>query len=311
VADLQKIAVVTGAFSFTGQYVTRLMLERGWQVRTITHHPDRPHTLAERVEAFPYDFDRPDKLRHTLRGASTLVNTYWVRFPRGAVDYTAAARDTQTLVDAARDAGLQRIAHVSIANASADSSLGYYRGKAETERAVIASGLGYAIVRPTVIFGVEDILINNIAWFVRHFPAFAIPGDGRYGIRPIFVEDLARLLVDGAEGTGDTTADAVGPESFAFEELVRTVASQLGRHPRLVHLPGVAAHALTSIAGALVGDVVLTLDESQGLQQSLLAVDGPATGRTSLTEWLAEYRDRVGIRYASELARHYTGVVRV
>ncbi len=310
-ADLPKIAVVTGAFSFTGQYVTRLLLERGWQVRTLTHHPDRPHALGERVEACPYDFDRPDKLRHTLRGASTLVNTYWVRFPRGAVDYTVAVRDTQTLVDAARDAGLQRIVHVSIANASADSPLGYYRGKAETERAVVASGLGYAIVRPTVIFGIEDILINNIAWFVRHFPVFAIPGDGRYGIRPIFVEDLARLLADGAEATDNTTADAVGPESFTFEDLVRTVASKLGRHPRLVHLPAVVAHALTSMAGAFVGDVVLTWDEYQGLQQNLLAVNGPATGPTSLTAWLAEYRDRVGTRYASELARHYVRVAQV
>ena len=58
---------------------------------------------------------------------------------------------------------------------------------------MIDSGLSYAILRPTVIFGIEDILINNIAWFVRRFPFFGIPGNGRYGVRPIYVEDMARL----------------------------------------------------------------------------------------------------------------------
>ena len=201
---------ITGAFSYTGKYATRLLLERGYEVRTLTNHPpgehpdyaERTNPSGERVSVFPYNFERPDELRRSLEGASVLINTYWVRFPRGEMNFETAVRNSRTLIKAAKDAGIQRIVHVSIANPSLDSPLGYYKGKAEVEQEVIASGLSYAILRPTVIFGAEDILINNIAWFVRRLPVFGIPGDGRYGIRPIYVEDMARLLVDAAERRG-------------------------------------------------------------------------------------------------------------
>jgi uncharacterized protein YbjT (DUF2867 family) len=93
-----------------------------------------------------------------------------VRFPHGTSTFETAVQNTRTLIQAAKDAGIQRIIHVSIANPSLDSPLEYYSGKAKLERAVMDAGLSYAILRPTVIFGTEDILINNIAWFIRHFP---------------------------------------------------------------------------------------------------------------------------------------------
>ncbi|HEY1502308.1 MAG TPA: NAD(P)H-binding protein [Acidobacteriaceae bacterium] len=176
--------VITGALSYTGKYVTRLLLSHGHQIRTLTNHPERENPFGERVQVFPYSFHDPEQLRRTLHGASTLINTYWVRFPHGASTFETAVQNTRTLIAAAKDAGVRRIVHVSIANPSAESPLGYYRGKAQLEQAVIDSGLSYAILRPTVIFGVEDILINNIAWFLRRFPVFGIPGDGRYAIRP-------------------------------------------------------------------------------------------------------------------------------
>jgi NADH dehydrogenase len=200
---------------------------------------------------------------------------------------------------------VKRIVHVSIANPSLESPLGYYRGKAELEQAVIESGLSYAILRPTVIFGPEGILINNIAWFVRHFPVFAIPGDGRYRIRPIFVEDMARLIMDAAEGGQNTVVDAVGPETYTFEDLVRKIAAQLNLSTRLVHVPTVFAYLATRLAGWLVGDVVLTWEEYKGLMGDLLAPNGPANGETRLSEWLTTNRGRVGRMYASEVARHY------
>jgi NADH dehydrogenase len=209
------------------------------------------------------------------------------------------------LIAAAKDAGVRRIVHVSIANPSVQSPLGYYKGKAQLEQAVIDSGLSYAILRPTVIFGTEDILINNIAWFIRRFPVFGIPGDGQYSIRPIYVEDMARLLVDAVNESGNIVRDAVGPETFTFEELVKLIAMKLRRPARLVHLPTVLAYVSTLLTGWLVGDVVLTWEEYKGLMGNLLAPRGPATGQTRLSEWLAENRERVGRRYASEVARHY------
>jgi uncharacterized protein YbjT (DUF2867 family) len=297
--------VITGAFSYTGKYTTRLLLNRGHRIRTLTYHPNRENPFGESVQVFAYNFDRPDQLRESLRGASALINTYWVRFPHGESTFETAVQNTRTLIAAAREAGVKRIVHVSIANPSADSPLGYYKGKAQLEQAVIESGLSYAIVRPTVIFGVEDILINNIAWFVRRFPVFAIPGDGRYAIRPIYVEDMAQLLADTVDQPGNTVLDAVGPETFAFEELVRLISGKVGRPVRLVHLPTPLAYVATLVTGWFVGDVVLTWEEYKGLMGNLLAPQGPSTGQTRLTEWLAENLERVGRRYASEVGRHF------
>src|SRR5579871_1861597 len=268
---MAKTITITGAFSYTGKYATRLLLERGYQVRTLTNHPRRESPFGDRVEAFPYSFDRPDLLGETLRGTSTLINTYWVRFPHGRSTFESAVANTKTLIAAAKDAGVKRIVHVSIANPSEESPLGYYRGKAQLEKAVIESGLSYAILRPTVIFGAEYILINNIAWFVRHFPVFGIPGDGRYRIRPIYVEDVARLIAGVAQGQQNCVLDAVGPETFTFEDLVRLVAEKVGRPARVIHLPAPLAYLATLVTGWFVGDVILTWQEYRGLMADLLA----------------------------------------
>src|SRR5579863_9928303 len=302
--------VITGAFSYTGKYTTRLLLERGYEVRTLTGHPPandrgRSNPFGDRVQILPYSFDRADELRRSLEGASVLINTYWVRFPHGGTNFATAVRNTRTLIQAAKDAGVQRIVHVSIANPSLESRLGYYRGKAEVEEAVMASGLSYAILRPTVIFGAEDILINNIAWFVRHLPVFGIPGDGRYGIRPIYVEDMARLLAGAADQHSNSVIDAVGPETFTFEELVQLIALRVGRPVRLIHLPTGLAYVSTLVTGWIIGDVVLTWEEYRGLMSNLLASDGPSAGETRLSRWLAENGERLGRDYASEVARHF------
>lgn len=301
----RETVVITGAFSYTGKYATQILLDRGYRIRTLTYHPERENPFGDKVQVFPYNFDNPERLTETLRGASTLINTYWVRFPRGQATFEGAVQNTRTLIDAAKEAGVRRIIHVSIASPSLDSPLGYYKGKAQLEQAVAESGLAYTILRPTVIFGLEDILINNIAWFVRHFPVFAIPGDGRYRIRPIFVEDMARLIVDAVKGEGNSVRDAVGPETYTFEELVRLIADQLGRRIRVVHVLMSVAYSATRVAGWFVGDVVLTWEEYKGLMANLLAPDGPPTGETRLSHWLAANRELIGKRYASEVGRHY------
>jgi uncharacterized protein YbjT (DUF2867 family) len=297
--------VITGAFSYTGKYVTRLLLDRGFRVRTLTFHPQRENEFGNAVEVFPYNFRNPDKLDRSLRGASCLVNTYWIRFPRGRSTFEEAVNNSRALIQAAKSAGVTRMVHVSIANPSLNSPLAYYRGKALVEQAVIDSGLSSMILRPTVIFGREDILVNNIAWFVRHFPVFGIPSDGCYGVRPIFVGDMAKLIVDAIEQRNNEVVDAVGPETFSFEELVRLIAANIGKPVRMVHVPTLLAHLATQFAGLFLRDVVLTWEEYQGLTSDLLATKGQSTGQTRLTEWLSQNRDRLGRYYASEVARHF------
>ena len=297
--------VVTGAFSYTGKYATHLLLQRGYQVRTLTFHPNRESPFGERVQVFPYHFDRPDKLRAILQGASTLINTYWVRFPRGSSTFEAAVRNTRVLIQAATDAGVQRIVHVSIANPSLDSALGYYRGKARLEQTVRDSGLSYAILRPAVIFGRGDILINNIAWFVRRFPLFLIPGDGRYQIQPICVEDMAELIVRAVEREDNYVLEAVGPEIFTFEELVKLIGAAVDRPVHVLHLPAPVVYLATRVTGWFLRDVVLTWEEYKGLMHNLLVSDCSPTGKTQLSHWLHENHRHLGVHYASELARHF------
>src|SRR3990172_9212810 len=190
-----KIAV-TGSFSYSGKYITRRLLARGEEVFTLTNHPRRPNPFEGRAKAYPLDFDDAAELTANLKGAHVLVNTYWVRFDKGTNTQPRAVENTRTLVNAAVEAGLKRIVHISITNPSADSRLPYFWGKAKNEKTVIESGLSYAILRPTVLFGKEDILINNIAWILRRFPFFALPGGGSHRLQPVFVDDLAQLAVE-------------------------------------------------------------------------------------------------------------------
>ncbi len=299
------VHVVTGANGYTGKYIARLLLDRGDAVRSLTGHFNRPSPYGDRVPLHLLDFDHPDRLRESLRGADTLFNTYWVRFNYGTTTYAGAVARTKVLFEAARDAGVRRIVHVSIANPSLDSPFEYYRGKAELEKFLGEFGVPHAIVRPTVIFGDEDILINNMAWCLRHFPFFGVPGHGRYRMQPIFVEDMARLCVEAAGRQGSETFDACGPEVFTFDEWLRAIAKAIGVRARLVHLPRRLAWWASKFVGWRVGDVILTWEEVGGLSAGLLESREPARGTTRLTDWLAGHAARAGGTYASELARHF------
>jgi len=250
------------------------------------------------------DFDDARTLARALEGVEVLFNTYWVRFPRGAATHEAAVAASAGLFRAAREAGVRRIVHVSITHPSADSPLSYFRGKAAVEAALVASGVSHAILRPAVLFGEGDVLLNNVAWVARRFPVIGIPA-GDYGVRPIHVGDFARIAVDRSRGTGDAVVDAVGPEAPAYADLVLQVARAVGRRPRLLRLPRRAVHAAAALLGLWTGDVVLTAEEVHGLADNLLVTEGPATGTTRLSAWLEENAARLGRTWASELRRHY------
>lgn len=298
-------SVVTGAFGYTGKYITRRLLASGVRVKTLTGHPHRPHPFGDQVTAMPFNFNNPDQLARSLEGATTLYNTYWVRFTHGSTGFDQAVENTKTLVRAAEQAGVRRLVHVSIANADSKSHLPYYRGKGLLEEFIRQSKLSSAIVCPTVIYSLEDVLINNIAWIARRFPVFGVPGKGNYGLQPIFVEDMADLMVDAGNRTDTLHVDAVGPEVFTFDELVRLIARAIQRTVRIAHLPRGLALFASQLIGLVVGDVVLTREEVDGLMANLLVSKESPTGKTKLSAWLTQNGDRIGARYASELGRHY------
>ena len=304
-AEARELDIVTGAFSYTGKYIARRLLATGREVKTLTGHRNRHDPFEGRVKVAPLDFDNAQGLVETLRGATTLYNTYWIRFERGALTFAKAVENTRILVRSARDAGVRRVVQISITNPSEESPLPYFRAKAEMEKAIIESGLTYAILRPTVVFGDEDILINNIAWLLRKFPVFAIPGSGGYRLQPIYAEDLADLAVRAGHHNENTIADAAGPDIFKFEELVRLVACTIGSRARIVHMNSKLVQVACRGLGAVLNDILLTRDEIAGLMSDLLVSAQPPAGRKHLGDWLLRNVQRVGTRYASELARHF------
>jgi uncharacterized protein YbjT (DUF2867 family) len=297
--------VVTGAFSYTGRAIAEELLHRGRQVRTLTRRHPREDPLKGRIDEAILQFDDPAVLRRSLSGVDTLYNTYLVRYARGATTFERAVANTRALFAAAADAGVRRVVHLSVTNPTLDSPLPYFRGKAQTEADVAASGLPYAIVRPTLVFGANDILINNIAWALRRFPIFPISGDGGYGVQPIAVHDVAAICADAGETTDNLVVDAAGPEVFAYRELVRTVADALGSHSRIVASPHRLAALLANLVGAIHRDIALTSDELAGLEASLLISHQPPLGATDFRAWITATAPTIGHAYASELARNF------
>ncbi len=299
----KEIHVVTGAFGYSGKYITKRLLNAGHQVRTLTNSLNRSNPFEDKVRAYPFNFDNTEKLVESLQKVSVLYNTYWVRFNYTDFTHSVAVENTLKLFDAAKEAGVKRIVHISITNPSKDSNLEYFSGKAILEEALIESGISYTILRPTVLFGKEDILINNIAWMLRKSPVFCVFGDGNYRLQPIYVDDMARLAVEQGTETKNRIIDAIGPETFTYRNLIIEIGKIIGKKRPIISIPDTVGYSLGWIIGKMVGDITITREEIEGLKADLLYTDSPPAGSTRLTDWARENASTLGIRYTSELAR--------
>ena len=301
---MSELDVVTGAFSYTGRHIAETLLARGRRVRTLTRRPAPVgHLLAETVEARPFLFDA-DALVESLRGADTLYNTYWVRFERGETTFARAVENTRLLFDAAAKAGVRRVVHISVANSSPDSPFAYFRGKAATEEALRDSGLSHAIVKPTLVFGPGDILVNNIAWALRHVPVFLV-STGEDEVQPVSVFDTAGICVEAGGREDDSAVDAAGPERLRFEDFVGLIKQATGGRARIQHAPETVSLATARLAGLVLRDVILTRDELGMLKAGLLVSQEAPLGTDSFREWVLAFGDELGRQYHSELARNF------
>ena len=299
----KTLHAVTGAFGYSGKYIATRLLDRGHEVITLTNSPDRANSVAGRVKSYPFNFDDPKELAGSLRDVSVLYNTYWVRFNHKLFKHADAVTNTERLFEAAQEANVERIVHISITNPSEDSPLEYFSGKARLEQSLADSGISHAILRPAVLFGKEDILINNIAWALRRLPVFGVFGSGQYRLQPIYVDDIAALAVEQGAKRDNVTIDAIGPETFTYRGLVKAIGEAIGKKRPVVSVPPAVGYLAGWILGMCVGDVMITREEIKGLMADLLHADSPPTGTTSLTNWIRENADSLGRKYTSELAR--------
>jgi uncharacterized protein YbjT (DUF2867 family) len=297
------VDVVTGAFSYTGSYIAERLLTEGRAVRTLTRRPRPPESPSD-IEVVPYSWDL-ESLTAALAGAETLFNTYWIRLAHGQSSFDEAVGNSRLLFQAARDAGVKRIVHVSVTKANQAPYLPYFAGKAAVEAALAGVGVPYAIVRPTVVFGREDVLINNIAWLLRRIPLFVIAGSGDYRVRPVHVDDVARICVEAARTSQNVMVDAIGPEIMTFEEMVRLIRAAVGSRSLLVHSPDWVLLIIARFLGVVFRDELMSAEELRGLMDELVATDGPATGTISFREWVYGNTETLGRSYVSEIKRNY------
>ncbi len=281
------------------------MLNEGHRVRTLTNSLNRANPFGDKIEAHPFNFENKAALVESMRGAEVFYNTYWVRFnyTMSGFQHSVAVENTLRMFEAAKEAGVKRIVHISITNPSKESPLEYFSGKAVLEEALINSGISYCILRPTVLFGKEDILINNIAWTLRRLPVFGVFGDGKYRLQPIYVDDLAQLMVEQGKSRENKIIDAIGPETFTYRELAETVGEIIGAKRPIISVPIWFGYASGWVIGKMVNDVLITREEIEGLMADLLYTKSIPAASTKLTEWTRKHKDTLGAHYASELAR--------
>jgi nucleoside-diphosphate-sugar epimerase len=294
---------VTGAFGYSGHYITRRLLADGHAVLTLTNSVNRANPFGDKVRVAPFHFGQPELLIESLRGIEVLINTYWVRFNHKLFTHEQAIANTRALFDAAKKAGARRVVHVSITNPDIHSELSYFKGKAELERSLQSAGLSWCILRPGVLFGKEDVLINNIAWALRRMPVFGVYGKGDYRLQPIYVDDLAAAAVEKAAQRQNEIVEAIGPETFTYRELVQMIADKLGLRRAIIGVPPALGYWACRLVGWIVRDVVVTRDEIRGLMENRLFVSAPPLGRTKLSEWVAGNKESLGRHYTSELRR--------
>lgn len=298
-----QIHAVTGAFGYSGKYIAKRLLDNGCEVITLTNSGNRPNPFGDRLQAFPFNFSNPEKLVESLKGVAVLYITYWVRFNHKMFSHADAVRNTTTLFESAAKAGVERIIYVSITNPSEDSQLEYFKGKGKLEKILKDLGVSYAILRPAVLFGKEDILINNIAWALRRLPVFGVFGHGRYRLQPIYVDDLAEIAVQEGANRENKIINCIGPETFTYKDLAITLGTIIGKKRPIAPVPPLFGYIVGKIIGMIVRDSFITREEIDGLMADLLYADSPPTGKTKLTEWAREHAATLGKRYSSELAR--------
>jgi uncharacterized protein YbjT (DUF2867 family) len=230
---MTRIAV-TGATGFVGGHLAERLRAAG----------DEVVPLSRRTG---FDLARPDvaALAEALEGCAAVVHTAGINREIGRQTYDAVhIRGTRALVAAARAAGVEHISLVSFLRARPDGPTAYHRSKWAAESIVREGGVPFTVLKCSMIYGRGDHMLDHLSRALFTFPIFSPVGLTERPLRPVAVDDVARILVAAAHGDPrliDQTVAVLGPDTVRLSDVVRRVARIVGRRPRQLPSP-VAAH---------------------------------------------------------------------
>lgn len=228
--------VVSGGTGFIGSEVVARLLETGADEVVVTSRdPEaraRTRSRAQVVQAFAGD---PTSLGKAFTRADVVVHA--IQFPnhpvedpsRGRTYMEVDGKGTQTAVRVAKALGVRRFVYISGAGAGQGRPQPWFQAKDMAEAAIRGSGMEYAILRPSWIYGPRDRSMNRFVFFCRYLPVVPVIGDGKTRVDPIYVKDVARCVADAArrEDCRDKVFELGGPERLSMDEIIRTIQSLL------------------------------------------------------------------------------------
>ena len=255
-----RIAVVFGASGFVGRYVVRALTRSGWRVRAVTRRPfQSAHLqvagLPGQVEIVKGNIRSEASIEMAVSGADAVVNLVGILAEGGQQTFDALqSRGAGAVARIAAEHGIERMVHVSAIGADGRSSSAYARTKAEGEDAVAEALPGAVILRPSIVFGIEDDFFNRFATMARFSPALPLIGGGKTRFQPVYVGDVADAVVAGLNEPKHRgrTFELGGPEVLSFKALMELMLRLIGRRRALVPLPFFAA-SMMGKAGATAG----------------------------------------------------------
>ncbi|MCZ6891785.1 MAG: complex I NDUFA9 subunit family protein [Chloroflexi bacterium] len=267
--------LVTGATGFVGRGLVQALAARGKRVRALVHRPGREHLLAgEGVEVHIGDVTDPSSLRSAMEGVETVVHLVAVIRERGGATFEGVNHQgTGNVAQAAREAGVGCLVHLSAVGAVDDHRFPYLRSKWRAEREVVESGVPYTILRASIQFGEGDEFINTLAGAVKAFPIVPVAGDGNALFLPISVAEVAECIaqaVDRDELRG-RVIEIGGPEHLSYNQILDTIARTYNIRRIKAHLPLVVMRRIVWLM-----ERTLPSPPATGHQLDMLAIDNIA-----------------------------------
>ena len=250
---MSKLVTIYGGSGFVGRYIARRMAKLGWRVRVAVRHPNealfvKPYGSVGQVEPVFCNIRDDASVRAVMQGADAVVNCVGTFDARGKNSFDAVqVEGAERIARIAAEQGAEALVHISAIGADTESRSGYARSKALGEEAVRAAFPSAMILRPSVIFGMEDQFFNRFASMSRMGPVLVLVGADR-NFQPVYVDNVAEAAAKGLTGAAAPGVyELGGPEVKSFRAFIQDMLTVIRRRKMLVNLP----YGLASVIGGV------------------------------------------------------------